>query len=192
MNTLGVLSLQGGFARHLAMAEKCCVRSIPVRSAGDLDKCDGLIIPGGESTTIGMLLKRRELDDPIRKFIASGRGVFGTCAGLILLSGKISGRSELSFDSLDVGVERNSYGSQVDSFEAEIDIAAAGSRAGVENFPAVFIRAPRITSCGPGVEVLSSFNGDPVLVRQGNILAASFHPELTDDMRIHRFFIDNF
>jgi 5'-phosphate synthase pdxT subunit len=190
MKTIGVLSLQGGFARHLEMIRSCGHRGIPVRSEEDLADSDALILPGGESTTIAMLIERRELTEPIRGFIAAGKPVFGTCAGMILLAGKVDGRNELHFSALDISIQRNSYGSQVDSFEAELDIGAGDET--ISSFPGVFIRAPRIVETGASVKVLCRFDGDPVLVSSPTILAASFHPELTADPRIHRYFIDTF
>jgi 5'-phosphate synthase pdxT subunit len=128
------------------------------------------------------------LADAISGYIAAERPVFGTCAGLILLAREVDGRNELHYSALDISVERNSYGSQVESFEADLDIDLGTEKVG--SFPAVFIRAPRIVSCGSSVRIHGSFNGDPVLVSQGKIFAATFHPELTDDPRLHRYFIE--
>ncbi len=188
MKKVGVLSLQGGFAKHIEILRLCGHQVISVRNEADLAQCDGLILPGGESTTIAMLIKRRGLDGPLNEFIKSGKAVFGTCAGMILLSHKVDGRNELHFSAIDMEIERNSYGSQVDSFEAALDITIQGKK--IAAFPAVFIRAPRITALGDGVQALASFNGDPVMVQSGNIIATSFHPELTADRRIHEYFIE--
>lgn len=187
MKHIGVLSLQGGFQRHIDILSRLGTHPLPVRHSEELDKCSSLIIPGGESTTIAMIMKRRGLHDHISRRIENGMPVFGTCAGMILLSRHIDGRSEHSFAALNASILRNAYGSQVHSFEAHIDIQ--DENISIPNFPAVFIRAPKIEEMGDEVKVLAEFNSAPVLVRQGTILAASFHPELTDDERIHKYFI---
>jgi 5'-phosphate synthase pdxT subunit len=181
---VGILALQGAVEKHITMLSKINVPCQKVKYAEELEKVDALIIPGGESTTIGKLLSRFSLFDPLEKLISRGLPVFGTCAGLILLAKRIEGFQQTSLKLLDITVTRNAYGPQVESFEADIDIPKLGEKA----FRAVFIRAPIITRAAPTVKVLARFEGNPVLVRQGTILASSFHPELTDDERVHRYF----
>lgn len=189
MKHIGVLALQGGFAKHLEVLGSLGLKAKEFRDVEDLENLAGLILPGGESTTIGMLMERRGLLGPLRKAIEDGLPVFGTCAGAILLARDIVGSSQLRLGELDISIERNAYGSQVDSFEARLDIQdrSTGLEAELE---AVFIRAPRIESVGSSVTVLGSFGAHPVLVRQGSILAATFHPELTADSTIHRYFAE--
>jgi pyridoxal 5'-phosphate synthase pdxT subunit len=182
---IGVLALQGDVREHVAALERAGARTVPVKTRERLDEVDGLIIPGGESTTIGMLLERFELMEPLRARIESGMPVFGTCAGLILMAREIVGSGQPRIGSLDVAVERNAYGRQVDSFETQVPSPALGEEA----LPAVFIRAPKIAELGTGVEVLAEADGDPVLVRQDRQLASTFHPELTADPRIHAYFV---
>jgi 5'-phosphate synthase pdxT subunit len=181
----GVLALQGDVEKHVAMLQACGSGTTLVRKPEDLDSISGLIIPGGESTTIGKLLLRFGLFDPIRQLIKEGLPVYGTCAGMILLAKEIKGYDQPGFALLDITVARNAYGPQVESFEADITVPAIG-QAPVR---AVFIRAPVIERTGKDVEILGLFENAPVFVRQGNILASSFHPELTDDTRIHQFFL---
>ena len=187
--TIGVLSLQGDFDRHIHIVNRLQAQAVAVRQAADLKRCHGLILPGGESTTIAMLMQRRGLEIAIQQQIQRGLAVFGTCAGMILLAKTVEGRSEFAFSSLDIHIVRNAYGSQLDSFETVIDIDASKHLRGP--FPAVFIRAPRISTCSAEVEVLAEYDGYPVMVRQGSILATGFHPELTEDSRIHEFFIND-
>ena len=182
---IGVLALQGDVREHMAALERAGARAIPVKTPERLAEVEGLIIPGGESTTIGMLLERFELMEPVRARIHRGMPVFGTCAGLILMAREIAGSGQPRIGSMDVVVERNAYGRQVDSFETEIASPALGEEA----VPAVFIRAPKVAEVGLGVEVLAKSEGDPVLVRQDRQLAATFHPELTTDPRIHAYFV---
>ena len=184
---VGVLALQGAFDAHCHAVTDCGVQAVQVRTPKDLETVDALIIPGGESSTISQLLETSGLWEPIRDRIAAGMPVWGTCAGLILLASEIlDGRSDqLSFGALDVSVRRNAFGRQVDSFESEIDIV--GDAIG---FHGVFIRAPRIERMGSAVEVVGTYRGEPVLVRQGVVLGASFHPELTADQRLHQMFVD--
>lgn len=184
---IGVLALQGAFAAHLDLLSSLDVVGRPVRLPGDLEGLDGLILPGGESTTMSNLLRSFDLLAPLSEFISAGRPVFGTCAGMILLSDRIlDGRADqIALGSIDIVVRRNGYGRQVDSFETDIDVDGFDSP-----FHAVFIRAPRIEQVGPEVVVLARHGGDPVLVRRGTVMAASFHPELTNDDRIHRLFAD--
>jgi 5'-phosphate synthase pdxT subunit len=172
---IGVLALQGAFRDHARVLRRLGAEVFEVRLPEELDDLDGLVIPGGESTTISSLAEEYGLDDAIRDFRAP---IFGTCAGMIVLD-----RQHLGLAELDV--ERNAYGRQVRSFEADVDLAG-------EDRPirGVFIRAPRIRDAGPGVQVLGTLDGDPVLVRDGRLLLASFHPELTDDTRVHERFLE--
>ena len=185
---IGVLALQGAFAEHAAAFRSLGATAVEVRSPRDLGPVDGLVLPGGESTTMALLLASSGLDMAIARCLADGMPVFGTCAGLILLAAEIAdGRpNQRSFGVLDVTVTRNGYGRQRDSFEAPLAVDGLGPGGPVT---AVFIRAPRITRCGAAVEVLASVGGDPVLVRQGSVLAASFHPELSGDLRLHHLFL---
>ena len=181
---VGVLALQGAFAAHSDCLTSIGVQSIEVRNPEQLKSVDALLMPGGESSTMSQLLESSGLFDPISSRIADGMPVFGTCAGMILLASEIlDGRSDQrSFSAIDISVRRNAFGRQVDSFEATI-------KSSVGDFHGVFIRAPRIERVGDEVEVLGSINNEPVLVRQGNVLAASFHPELSNDARLHEYFI---
>ncbi|MGH2720431.1 MAG: pyridoxal 5'-phosphate synthase glutaminase subunit PdxT [Actinomycetota bacterium] len=184
---IGVLGLQGGFAEHLLALRRCGLEPADVRTAAQLAAVDALVIPGGESTTMLKLLDRFGLRAPLVERIRAGMGVFGTCAGAIVLSSR-SSDGEPPLGVLDVGVRRNAYGRQVESFEADVDVAGIGAVRGV------FIRAPVFEEMGPGVEVLARLarNGRParpVLVRAGRVLASAFHPELTGDLRLHRYFL---
>ena len=184
---IGVLALQGAFERHQKVFQKLGVEAVQVRTPADLAEVDALVMPGGESTTMSQLLESSELFEPISLRIKQGLPVFGTCAGMILLSKKIlDGRDDqLSFDAINIDVQRNAYGRQIDSFEAEIEI---GSLTGW--FHGVFIRAPRIVSLGSGVTPLAYCGDDVVLAKQENILVASFHPELANDVRLHELFLE--
>ena len=181
---VGVLALQGAFAAHSDCLTSIGVQSIEVRTPEQLHSVDALLMPGGESSTMSQLLESSGLFDPISTRIADGMPVFGTCAGMILLASEIlDGRSDQrSFSAIDISVRRNAFGRQVDSFEGAINSS-------VGDFHGVFIRAPRIERVGDEVEVLGSINDEPVLVRQGNVLAASFHPELSNDARLHEYFV---
>ena len=183
---IGVLALQGAFAAHAAALQRLGVSTTEVRVAADLEQCDALVLPGGESTTMSQLLETSQLFDPLAKRIAAGMPVFGTCAGMILLSkGIADGRpDQRSFAALDIDVQRNGFGRQLDSFETEIDVLGL-DRA----FHAVFIRAPRISRIGSEIETLATHGGEPVLVRSKTVMAASFHPELADDDRVHQLFL---
>lgn len=190
---VGVLALQGAFVRHLDVLESLGAEAVEVREPEDLKDIQGLVIPGGESTTISKMMVRWNLVEPIKTLIANGLPVFGTCAGLILLADHLVDWDDLPRPGgLNITVARNAYGRQIDSFEAALEIEIPGDRE-LSDSPVngVFIRAPRIVagSLGNDVELLSTFEGHPVLVRQGNILGASFHPELTDDKRLHRWFL---
>ncbi|MEV7552133.1 pyridoxal 5'-phosphate synthase glutaminase subunit PdxT [Amycolatopsis sp. NPDC089917] len=194
---VGVLALQGDVREHAAMVERAGARALPVRRASELSEVDGLVLPGGESTTMSRLLETFELLEPLRERIAGGLPAFGSCAGMILLARQaLDGRpDQQQLGGLDVVVRRNAFGRQVDSFEADLDFD------GIEGGPvhAVFIRAPWVEKAGDGVEVLASVPEMPgsdeaaariVAVRQGAVLATSFHPELTGDERVHRLFVD--
>jgi 5'-phosphate synthase pdxT subunit len=159
---------------------------VEIRKPGALDDVEGLILPGGESTTLLRLMEAWDFAPAIRAFHESGRPLFGTCAGLILLAREVEGPRQPSLGLIDVGVERNSYGRQRESFEAETSVDLGD---GSEPLRMVFIRAPRIRRAGPGVEVLARHAGDPVLAREGTVLVASFHPELSGDLRVHRYFL---
>jgi pyridoxal 5'-phosphate synthase pdxT subunit len=182
---IGVLALQGDFEKHAAALTECGASPVLVRRPADLEGIRGIVFPGGESTTIGKLLLRFGLFDPVAALIRENLPVYGTCAGLILLARLVTGYEQPGFRCLDVTVTRNAYGRQVESFEADLDAPALGK----ESLRAVFIRAPLITQAGAGVEVLARFENAPVLVRQGRIVASSFHPELTRDLRVHRYFL---
>ena len=192
MTRIGILALQGDFAEHEAMLRSLGVSTRQVRSAADLRGLDGLIIPGGESTTFCRLMSDFNLYGPLQAFLASGTPVWGTCAGMIVLARHASDLDFPTLQALDIEVLRNAYGRQVDSFEADLDVSALGG----EPFHAVFIRAPVVASVGPGVHVLARTRDErsdrdvPVAVRQGALLATSFHPELTVDSRFHRYFVD--
>jgi 5'-phosphate synthase pdxT subunit len=184
---VGVLALQGAFAEHVAALEAAGAHAVEVRRPEALAGVDAMVIPGGESTTMSKLLDSSGLRDPVAEGLADGVPVFGTCAGLILLARDVAdGRpDQRGFDALDVSVLRNGYGRQRESFEVGIDLGGRQN----DPFPAVFIRAPRITRVGAAVEVLASVDGDPVLVRQGPVMAAAFHPELSGDLRLHQLFL---
>ena len=183
---VGVLALQGAFEAHQHVLRELGVESIQVRTPSDLDMVGALVMPGGESTTMSHLLQTSGLFNSIDARLKQGMPVFGTCAGMILLAkGVLDGRSDQrSFGAIDIDVKRNAYGRQIDSFET--DIALEGF---VEDFHAVFIRAPQIARLGDDVTVLARHNQDVVLARQGSVMVASFHPELTSDSRIHSMFI---
>jgi pyridoxal 5'-phosphate synthase pdxT subunit len=172
---IGVVAVQGNFREHVAVLRRLGAEAVEVRKPEELDGLDGLIVPGGESTAIGRLMRLYGLEEALRRFPGP---VFGTCAGLILL-----GRDRLGL--VDVEVARNAYGRQVASFEADLELDGEQ-----EPLRGVFIRAPRVVEAGPEVEVLAELEGEPVLLRQGRFLVASFHPELTDDTRIHERFLE--
>jgi len=182
---VGVLALQGAFREHIDALRKLGVEAVEVRLPGQLEGLDGLIIPGGESTAIGKLAVKYGLQDAIRRYVMGGHAVYGTCAGMIMLS-KDVGRDQPLLSLMDIKVERNAFGRQLDSFETDLEIPALGDKP----FPGVFIRAPRIESVGDDVEVLAKLeNGTPVAAREGNMIVTAFHPELTDDLRWHRYFL---
>lgn len=183
---VGVLALQGAFALHARVLADLGAEPVEVRTPADLEPVDGLVLPGGESTTMSMLLESSGLFDPLAKRLADGLPVFGTCAGMILLASEVlDGRADQrSFGAVDIAVRRNGYGRQVDSFEAELDVAGDP-----EPFRAVFIRAPLVERAGAEVVVLASHDGHPVLARQGPVFVSSFHPELSGDGRLHELFL---
>lgn len=190
---IGVLALQGDAREHLRRIEAAGASGIQVRRTSELDGVDGLILPGGESTTIAKLLNIFEVMEPLRDRIRSGMPVYGSCAGMILLADRIldAPADQDTIGGMDVTVRRNAFGRQVESFENEVPIPVVGE----QSFAAVFIRAPWVEQAGPAVEILGRVSGGRadgrvVAVRQGALLATSFHPELTDDGRIHTFFVD--
>jgi 5'-phosphate synthase pdxT subunit len=183
---IGVLALQGAVAEHIQMLSTLGAEALPVRLPSELNGLDALIIPGGESTTISKLLSDYGLMEPIRRLAKNGFPIFGTCAGLVLLAKKVPNLQIESIGVMDIEVERNAFGRQVDSFEADLKIPALHNG----TFHGIFIRAPIIEKAERGVEVLCQLNGKPVAVRQGKLLACAFHPELTDDLRLHKYFLD--
>ncbi|MDA1060676.1 MAG: pyridoxal 5'-phosphate synthase glutaminase subunit PdxT [bacterium] len=177
---IGLLDIQGSVKEHLDCLQKLSVDVVLVKKVSGLDGLGGLIIPGGESTTLGKLLKKFGLWDGILQRVEEGMAVWGTCAGAILLS---------QMGLLDVDVERNAYGGQLESFEGEVVFKETVSSPGIR-FPGVFIRAPKIVSTGEGVEVLGTYGKDVVAARSGKLMATTFHPELTDDLSVHRYFLE--
>jgi len=188
VHKVGVLALQGASRRHIEALSALGAHAVEVRTPQDLSGIEGIVLPGGESTTMSKLLDLAGLFDPLAERLADGMPAFGTCAGLILLSSSIlDGRADQrSFGALDVDVRRNGFGRQVASFETALAVEGLGGG----GFPAVFIRAPVIERVGEGVAVLASVDGHAVLCRQGPILAAAFHPELSDDLRLHQHFLE--
>jgi len=191
---MGVLALQGAVREHIHMIEGCGARGMIIKKPHELSRIDALIIPGGESTTIGKLMVKYEFVDVVRELHEEGLPIYGTCAGLILLAKRITRGTQL-FDStqgrpllglMDIEARRNAFGRQRESFEADLDIGKITP----PPFRAVFIRAPWIESVGSGVTVMAEFDGKVVMARQGNLLVSAFHPELMDDPRIHRYFIE--
>ena len=182
---VGVLALQGAFREHVAAVASLGATAREVRQLKDIDGIDALIIPGGESTTMGKLLNEWNMLEPLRQRILDGMPVYGSCAGLILLCREIENSDQPRLGVLDATVRRNAFGRQVDSFETNLSIPEIGA----DPLPAVFIRAPVITGVGAGVKVLAEVDGQAVAVRQNNILATSFHPELTPDTRMHSYFL---
>lgn len=180
---IGVLALQGAFIEHEACLKKCGVEAVQIRKAEEMDDIDGLIIPGGESTTIGRLMREYGIDAKILKRVQEGMPVWGTCAGMILLAKELD-QDEPWLKLMDIKVKRNAYGRQVDSFETELDIKGVGKIRGV------FIRAPYVEKVWGEAEVLCVHDDKIVMVKQGKLLATSFHPELTDDLRLHKYFVE--
>ncbi len=184
MPTVGVLALQGDFREHRAVLERLGATVREIRLPTDLEGIEAIVLPGGESTTIGKLAVRFDLIEPLRSMIQAGLPTYGTCAGMIFCAVSLTDGSQPLLGVLDVIVERNAFGRQNDSFETDLTIDGLD-----EPFHAVFIRAPWVAKTGD-VEILAEVDGHPVMVRQGKIIATSFHPELTDDLRIHRMLID--
>jgi len=187
MVRVGVLALQGDYALHQRMLERIGRGSRQVRKAEELEGLEALVIPGGESTTMLKFIEGEGLLEPLRKLHADGAALYGTCAGVILLAKEVTSPSQVSLGLLDVTVERNAYGRQVDSHTAEEPCPELGPAP----LPMVFIRAPIIRRTGPSVRVLARHRGEPVMVREGRILASTFHPELSEDERVHRYFLEN-
>jgi 5'-phosphate synthase pdxT subunit len=187
MTRIGVLALQGDFAEHISILQRLGIAAREVRHPEELDGLDGLVIPGGESTTIARLISEFALLEPLRERTQNGFPVWGTCAGMIVLAQRASELDWPTLSALAIAVRRNAFGRQVDSFEADLAVPALGQ----EPFHAVFIRAPVVEAVSDGVEVLAKLeNGKAVAVRQANALATAFHPELTEDHRFHRYFVD--
>ncbi len=189
MPVIGVLALQGAFIEHVEKLKRLGIEAREVRLPADLEGLDGLIIPGGESTTIGKLINRFGLREPITRMAGKGKAIWGTCAGMILAAREVDqetrARSQPLLGLMDITVRRNAFGSQLESFETGLAIPELGG----SPFPAVFIRAPIISTIGPGVQVLARLpGGEIVAARQGNLIATAFHPELTDDDRLHAWF----
>ena len=184
MKRVGVLALQGDFDAHAKAVERAGAAAVLVRSAADLEGLDGLIIPGGESTTMLKLLEQEKMVEPLRQF-GEKRPVYGTCAGAILLAREVTQPAQPSLNMMDIAVQRNAYGRQIDSRIAKVPVNDGGE------FEAVFIRAPIIRKVGEDANVLASYQGDPVWVEQGRHMVTTFHPELTDDPRIHRRFVES-
>lgn len=188
---IGVLALQGDFALHVKALARCgrsgemAVETVEVRKPEELEGLDGLVIPGGESTTLLKLMEEWRFVPALEKFHEAGKPMFGTCAGLILLARDVQNPPQFSLGFIDVGVERNAYGRQRESFAAEGEVRLDGAPHRLEM---VFIRAPRIRRVGPGVETLARHGDEPVMTRQGKVLVASFHPELTNDVSVHGYF----
>lgn len=182
---IGVLAIQGDFAAHMRMLKRIGIEATEVRRAEELEMIDGLILPGGESTTMLKFLTGEKLLEPIRRFALAGKSIFGTCAGAILLAKEVLNPPQASLELLDISIERNAYGRQLDSHISQVATRLEG-----DDMEAVFIRAPRIKSCGKNVEILAAVDGEPVFVREGKIFAATFHPELSADERAHRYFVE--
>jgi 5'-phosphate synthase pdxT subunit len=184
---IGVLAVQGAFAEHIAILKRLDVKAVPVRLPKEIEEVDGLIIPGGESTTASRLITEYGLTDMIKSFATNGMAILGTCMGMILISSGLSNNGVVSMGLMNIKVKRNAFGRQKESFETKLAIPILGK----ELFTAVFIRAPVIEEAGKEVEVLARLNdGTIVAARQGNMLVVAFHPELTDDLRFHRYFLD--
>ncbi|MFC3212173.1 pyridoxal 5'-phosphate synthase glutaminase subunit PdxT [Planomicrobium okeanokoites] len=184
MKRIGVLALQGAVREHLLAIEACGAKAVPIKKPAELIGLDALVLPGGESTAMRRLIERYRFIDPLREFAKTGKPMLGTCAGLILLAREVEGYDEPHLGVMDVKVERNSFGRQIDSFEADLEIKGFDA-----SFNAVFIRAPHIISAGPDTEVLCEYDGKIVMARHAQFLGCSFHPELTLDYRITEYFM---
>ena len=191
---VGVLAIQGDFAEHIATLKRLGVEAREIRLPHQMEAIEGLIIPGGESTTLSRLMTLYDLRDPISVMVAKGKALWGTCAGLIMMAQEITEEDPVPLGVMDIGVHRNAYGRQVDSFELDLPVTGfAGPDSSQAPFHCVFIRAPMINRLGDGVKVLASLpDGEPVAVQQGKVMATSFHPELTNDTRFHAHFLDLF
>ena len=189
---VGVLAIQGDFAEHIATLRRLGVEAREIRLPHEMETIEGLIIPGGESTTLSRLMTLYDLRDPIEAMAAKGKALWGTCAGMIMMAREITEEDPVPLGIIDIGVHRNAYGRQVDSFELDLPVTGfAGSDTSQAPFHCVFIRAPMINRLGDDVKVLASLpDGEPVAVQQGKVLATSFHPELTSDTRFHAHFLD--
>ena len=186
MSKIGVLALQGDFAEHINALHRLGANAFPVRLPAELEGVGGLVIPGGESTTIGKLMKDYQLVDDLNRLINEGIPVLGTCAGMVLLAKRISAMDQESLGAIDIDIRRNAFGRQVDSFESDLDIPVLGPTP----FNAIFIRAPMIERAGDRVEILARLpDGSPVAARQNNLVVTAFHPELTPDLRLHEYFL---
>ncbi len=183
--TIGVLALQGAVREHIRMLERCGVKAREIKVVSQLEGIDGLIIPGGESTTIGKLIVKYGFVEPIKRLAESGIPIYGTCAGLILIGESVTRGEQPLLNLMDITVERNAFGRQTESFETDLKIGTLGGGP----FKGVFIRAPLIEKTGQEVDVMADVSGKPVMARQRNLLVTAFHPELTDDTRIHDYFI---
>ena len=180
----GVIAIQGDFDRHVLAVHSAGGRAVEVRTPEDLEGVDRVIIPGGESTTVGLLMDRYGLGEAIREKAADGMPVWGTCMGMIMMAREVEGRQQYTLDLLDITIQRNAFGAQVHSFEDEVQVRDMD-----EPVTGVFIRAPIVSRLGEGVEALADYDGKVVAVRKHNLVGTSFHPELTDDARMHRWFL---
>ncbi len=185
MVKIGVLALQGAVREHVNLLQAPDVEVVTVKKVEQLDELDGLVLPGGESTTMRRLIDKYHFFEPLKQFAKAGKPMFGTCAGLILMAKKLVGQNEGHLEIIDMEVERNAFGRQRESFEAELMVNGIA-----DDIMAVFIRAPLIKSVGEDVEIISKFNGEIVAVKQNQFLACSFHPELTSDARFHQYFVE--
>lgn len=184
MVKIGVLALQGAVREHVRSLQAEDTEVVIIKKAAQLEEVDGLVFPGGESTTMRRLINQYDFFEPLKTFGKSGKPIFGTCAGLILMASEITGEDSAHLELMNMKVQRNAFGRQRESFETTLDVKGVA-----EDLRAVFIRAPLIEEVGEQVEVLSTYNGEIVAAREGHYLTCSFHPELTDDFRLHRFFV---
>ena len=184
---IGILALQGDFVEHIALLNKLSVTTSEVRLPQHLENVDALIIPGGESTTLSRLMSIYQFREPLKDMARKGKAIWGTCAGMIMMAGEITEEDPVPLQLMDIGVRRNAFGRQIDSFEQDLKVSGFDS----PPFRAIFIRSPEITRVGEQVKVLAALpDGRPVAVQEGNLLATSFHPELSGDTRFHRYFLD--
>lgn len=186
LKTIGILDVQGAVREHAQSVEVCGAKAVLVKHRDELANVDALVLPGGESTTIGKLIRAYHLHESLVERITAGMPVFGTCAGMILLAKRIIQQDDVHLGMMDITVNRNSFGRQRESFEAALLVHGVSG----DSFPAIFIRAPQVEEVGPDVRVLATYQNRVVAVQEGKMLATSFHPELTDDFRLHRYFID--